>query len=72
VNTGSVASGVYFSLSTTFRFFQCSIVVNQPVNARKDPNVADREQYSRECRGSDTMGHGQTDARVSMVRDVVS
>jgi hypothetical protein len=48
----SIESGVlcretalYFSLSSTFGFFQCSIVLDQPVNARKDPNVADREKY---------------------------
>jgi hypothetical protein len=40
--------GAYFSLSATFAFFQRSLVVDQPVNARKDPNVADREKYREE------------------------
>jgi hypothetical protein len=31
-------------LSATFGFSQGSIVVDQPVNARNDPNVADREK----------------------------
>jgi hypothetical protein len=35
----------YFSLSATFGF-QCAIVVDQPVNARKGPNVADREEHT--------------------------
>jgi hypothetical protein len=37
---------LYFSLSATFRLFQCSIVANQPVNVRNDPNVTDSEKYT--------------------------
>jgi hypothetical protein len=36
-----MAQHPHFSLSATFEFFQSSIVVAQPVNPRKDPNVAD-------------------------------
>jgi hypothetical protein len=34
---------LYFSLSSTFGLFLCSIVAGWPFNARNDPNVDDRE-----------------------------
>jgi hypothetical protein len=35
---------VYFSLSSTFGLFLCSVVAVWPFNARNDPNVDDREK----------------------------
>jgi hypothetical protein len=37
---------LYFSLSSTFGLFLCSIVAGWPFNARNDPNVDDREKYN--------------------------
>jgi hypothetical protein len=35
---------VYVIGLAMFGIFQCSIVIDQPVNARNDPNVADSEK----------------------------
>jgi hypothetical protein len=51
------------SLSSTFELFQCFIVTGRPLNARKVPNVADREQ-AKSNRKMCVMGRGSAFAQV--------
>jgi hypothetical protein len=46
VSSGFMRRQGYFSLSATVGAFQGFILVDQPVNARNNPNVADREKSS--------------------------